>query len=105
MSLVSCFSTKPRVYSCITWQELRYWTCTITFTVQSTVDTFDFLDLLSVLYMTCICFPRVLLDQLLQYEPVSDDEEEVTDYSSSEEEAVDKKLFRAPHGKEVSFKV
>jgi len=44
------------------------------------------------------------LDQLLQYEPVSEDEEEVTDYSSSEEEAVDKKLSRAHHGKEVRLK-
>lgn len=33
---------------------------------------------------------RVLLDQLLQYEPVSDDEETMTSYSASDDETADK---------------
>ena len=52
----------------------------------------------------CACL-RVLLDQLLQYEPASEDEEEATDYSSSENETVDKKLFKTSHTKEVSLVV
>lgn len=38
---------------------------------------------------------RVLLDQLLQYEPMSGEEETVTDYSGSEDEvAMDNRLQR-----------
>ena len=47
----------------------------------------------------CVFVSRVLLDQLLQYEPVSEDDEEATDYSSSENETVDKKSLKATHTK------
>lgn len=53
----------------------------------------------------CACYVclRVLLDQLLQYEPLSEDEDEATDYSSSDNETVGKKLFKTAHAKEVSM--
>ena len=37
------------------------------------------------------------MDQLLQYEPMSGDEDEVTDYSGSEGEEVDKHTFKQVH--------
>jgi hypothetical protein len=41
---------------------------------------------------------RVLLDQLLQYEPVSGEEEEVTDYSGSEDEVPSSSRLHRPAG-------
>lgn len=49
-----------------------------------------------------ILITRVLLDQLLQYEPVSDEEEEVTDYSTSEDETIDSRTCRPAPSKQVS---
>lgn len=45
---------------------------------------------------------RVLLDQLLQYEPMSGEEEEVTDYSTSEDESGNIRMHRPAHPKQVS---
>lgn len=59
------------------------------------------------LQIVCSCYSffyfRVLLDQLLQYEPISDEEEEVTDYSSDEDAASESKPYRALPSKQVGL--